>query len=173
MTKLSVLAFGGLVAAALGSAALAASAKPKVMNVPLPDGSVVRVQYVGEVAPRVTVDPAPLAGPMWNGPFAPLASLDRMIGEMNRRTQEMLRQAQQMAGSPGNASGVAPTIASFGNLPAGQASTTIVSVSNGRSTCTRTTEVVSQGAGTPPKVTSTVSGECARSPTPGAVSHST
>ena len=42
--------------------------------------------------------------------------------------------------------------------PAGETSTTVVSVSNGGATCTRTTESVSQGPGKPPKVTSSVSG---------------
>jgi hypothetical protein len=82
-----------------------------------------------------------------------------MIAEMQRQSDQMIRQAQEMAKHPG-ASGAQPYIASYGNLPAGQTSTTVVSVSNGGSTCTRTTEMVSQGVGKAPKVTSTVSGQC-------------
>src|SRR5438445_57873 len=52
------------------------------------------------------------------------------------------------------------TIGSYGNLPAGADSVSVVTVSNGRSSCTRSTEVVSQGAGKPPKVTTNVSGNC-------------
>jgi hypothetical protein len=36
----------------------------------------------------------------------------------------------------------------------------VVSVSNNGKTCTRTTEVISQGPGKPPKVTSNASGQC-------------
>jgi hypothetical protein len=51
-------------------------------------------------------------------------------------------------------------VASYGNLPAGANSVSVVTVSNGGASCTRTTEVVSQGAGKPPKVTTKVSGNC-------------
>jgi hypothetical protein len=38
---------------------------------------------------------------------------------------------------------------------------TIVSTSNGTQTCTRRTDVTSEGPGKPPKVVSSVSGTCA------------
>jgi len=162
--KLSAFAFAGVAAAALAGTAMAAAPKTKVMTVPLPDGSVARVEYVGEVAPKVMVEPRPIAdGTAWGAPFGAFAGFDRMIQEMNRRTQEMVRQAQEMARQPAGP-GATPFIASFGNLPAGQASTTIVSVSNGGGTCTRTTQVVSQGPGKPPRVTTNVSGQCAEAP---------
>jgi hypothetical protein len=161
--KLPVFAFAGVAAAALAGTAFAAGPKTHVMNVPLPDGSVARVEYVGDVAPKVTVAPRPLADAAmpWAMPFPSFAGFDRMIAEMQRQSQEMMRQAQQMARRP---AGAAPYIASYGDLPAGGTSTTVVSVSNGGATCTRTTEVVSQGAGKPPKVTSSVSGQCASAP---------
>jgi hypothetical protein len=162
--KLPVFAFAGVAAAALAGTAFAAGPKTHVMNVPLPDGSIARVEYVGDVAPKVTVAPRPLADAAmpWAMPFPSFAGFDRMIAEMQRQSQEMMRQAQQMARRP--ATGAAPYIASYGDLPAGGTSTTVVSVSNGGATCTRTTEVVSQGAGKPPKVTSSVSGQCASAP---------
>jgi hypothetical protein len=161
--KLPVFAFAGVAAAALAGTAFAAGPKTHVMNVPLPDGSIARVEYVGDVAPKVTVAPRPLADAAmpWAMPFPSFAGFDRMIAEMQRQSQEMMRQAQQMARRP---AGAAPYIASYGDLPAGGTSTTVVSVSNGGATCTRTTEVVSQGAGKPPKVTSSVSGQCASAP---------
>jgi hypothetical protein len=157
--KLPAFAFAGIAAAALAGTAVAAAPKTHVMNVPLPDGSVARVEYVGDVAPKVTVAPRPFAdaaGP-WAMSFPSFASFDRMIADMQRRSDEMIRQAQQIARQP---AGAAPYIASYGNLPAGQTSTTVVSVSNNGATCTRTTEVVSQGPGKPPKVTSNTSGQC-------------
>ena len=128
---------------------------------------VAHITYVGEVAPKVSIDPRPLAygQPDWGMPFPSFAGFDRMIQEMNRRTEQMMRQAQQMTVHPGVA---APYIASYSNLPAGQTSTTVVSVSNGGATCTRSTEVVSQGPSKAPKVTSSVTGQCdPAAPAPG------
>lgn len=158
MRKLPALAFAG-VAAALAGVAIAAAPKSHVMTVPLPDGSVARVEYVGDVAPKLTIAPRPLADSALPSamPFPSFAGFDRMIEAMNRQTEQMVRQAQEMARRPGVA---APFIASYGNLPAGETSTTVVSVRNGGGTCTRTTEVVSQGPGKPPKVTSKITGQC-------------
>ena len=160
MRKLPVAAFAGAIM--LAGASFAASPEPKpqahVLAVALPDGSVARVEYVGDVAPKVTVERAPLAaGAPLAAPFAAFPDFGRMIADMNRRSAEMVRQARQMARQPGVAS---PYIAAYGNLPAGQSSTTVVSVSNGGKSCTRTTEVVSQGPGKPPKVTSNATGDC-------------
>ena len=165
MRKLPALVFAGVAAAALAGTAIAASPKTHVMNVPLPDGSVARVEYVGDVAPKVTVAPRTMAamgdwGPQMM-PFPSFAGFDRMIEQMQRQSQEMMRRAQEMSRHPGVA---APYIASYGNMPAGQSSTTVVTVSNNGRTCTRSTEVVSQGPGKPPKVTSNASGQCDGAP---------
>ena len=160
MRKLPAIAFAGLAATALAGTAVAASRNSHVMNVPLPDGSLARIEYVGDVAPKVRI--APVAAPVgeWAAiPFPSFAGFDRMIADMDRETDAMIRQAQQMARQPAGVPG-APIVASFGNAPSGMTSTTIVSVSNGSSTCTRTTQEVSQGAGKPPKVTSSVSWNC-------------
>jgi hypothetical protein len=145
--------------AALAGTAFAAAPKTHVMNVPLPDGSTARVEYVGDVAPKVTIGPPAVAnaGDRWGMMFPSFAGFDQMFEEINRQSQEMMRHAQQMARQP---AGAAPYIASYGDMPAGGTSTTVVSVSNGGATCTRTTQVVSQGAGKPPKVTTNVSGQC-------------
>jgi hypothetical protein len=161
--KLPAIALAGVAAVTLAGTAVAASRNNHVMNVPLPDGSTARVEYAGDVAPKVTVEPArPVAFGDW-APLPSFAGFDRMIEQMNRETQAMLRQAQQMARQP-VAPGATPYVASLGNAPAGVTSTTVVSYSNGSSTCTRTTETVSQGPGRPPKVTSSVSGNCAPHP---------
>src|SRR4029079_17249272 len=114
----------------------------------------------GEVAPKVTIAPrsATAADLPWGMAFPSFAGFDRMIEQMQCQSQEMIRRAQEMQRRPGVA---APYIASFGDMPAGESSsTTVVSVSNGGATCTRTTQMVSQGAGKSPKVTSNVSGQC-------------
>ncbi len=101
----------------------------------------------------------------WAMPFPSFGGFDRIMADMQRRSQEMIRQAQEMARKGTVA---APYIASYGNVPAGESSTTVVSVSNGGGTCTRTTNVVSQGPGKPPKVTSNVTGDCGSAPPAGA-----
>jgi len=156
--KLPAFAFAGA-AAMLAGAAIAAAPKTHKMDVPLPDGSVAQIEYVGDVAPKVTIARPSMADAAgaWGMAFPSFAGFDKMIEEMNRRTHDMMRRAQEMSRQPARA---APYIASYGDLPAGQTSTTVVSVSNGGAICTRTTEVVSQGAGKPPKVTSNVSGQC-------------
>lgn len=159
MRKLPAFTFAGVAAVALAGAAAAAAPKTHKMDVSLPDGSVAHIEYVGDVAPKVTIAPrktADAAG-AWAMPLPSFAGFDRMFEEMQRQSQEMMRRAQQMSHQ---GPGAAPYIASYGNVPAGGTSTTVVSVSNDGQTCTRTTEIVSQGAGKPPKVTSNVTGQC-------------
>jgi hypothetical protein len=157
--KLSAIALAGAAAVTLAGTAVAANRASHVMTVALPDGSTARVEYVGDIAPKVTVAPA---SPVAFGDLAPLPSFpgfDRIFEQMDRETEAMMRQAQQMARQPG-AGGAVPYVASFGDAPAGVSSTTVVSYSNRNGTCTRTTQTVSQGAGKPPKVTTSVSGDC-------------
>jgi hypothetical protein len=162
--KFPAIALAGVAAAALAGSAIAASPKTHVMNVPLPDGSVARVEYVGNVAPKVTVAPAPSADGFWMGGMPSFANFDRMFERMNRQMRAIEQMARQPAGIP------SMSIASYGNMPAGANSVSVVSYSNGGTTCTRTTEVTSQGPGKPPKVVSSASGNCgpATAPAPSA-----
>ena len=153
MRKAFGLVLAGMGATALAGAAIAASRDTHTMNVPLPDGSTARVEYVGNVAPKVTVLPAPVG--------APFGMFDRSMFDMERQIDAMMRQVDAMARAPMAVAG-APglNVAAYGNAPAGSQSVTVVSTSNGTKTCTRTTEVTSQGAGKPPKVMTNVSGDC-------------
>jgi hypothetical protein len=155
MRKAYGLVLAGL-GAAIAGAAVAASRDFHIMNVPLPDGSTARVEYVGNVAPKVTVVPAPI------GAFG---MFDRGMSDMQRQIDAMMRQVNAMAKAP--VAGVPGfNVAAYGNAPAGSQSVTVVSTSNGAKTCTRTTEVTSQGAGKPPKVVTNVSGDCGSVPAP-------
>ena len=159
-------------AAAIAGTALAATSKTHVMNVPLADGSVARVEYAGNVPPKVTVAPAPLPHDAWMSGFPSFAGFDRMFEQMDRQMRQVEQMARQPIGTSSTVGGMGPgmNVASYGNLPAGADSVSVVSVSNGASSCTRTTEMVSQGPGKPPKVTTNVSGNCgaAAQPAPGA-----
>lgn len=153
--KLPMFALAGAAAAALAGTAIAASPKTHRMDVPLPDGGVVHVEYAGDVAPKVTVAPAQRGG-MWAPlAFPDLGNFDRMFDQM----QQQMRQIEQVSRqAPGM------NIASYGGMPDGATSVSVVTTSNNGVSCTRTTEVVSQGADKPPKVTSNVSGDCGAAP---------
>jgi hypothetical protein len=155
MRKAFGLVVAGVGAAAIAGAAVAATRNAHILNVPAPDGSTVRVEYVGDVAPKVTVVPGPVV--------APFGLFDRSAFDIQRQIDAMMRQVDTMAkmpiaGTPGL------NVAGYGNAPAGSESVTVVSTSNGSKTCTRTTEVTAQGAGKPPKVVTNVSGDCGTAP---------
>ena len=118
------------------------------------------MEYVGDIAPKVTIAPRRFAAA--SGPeamrFPSFAGFDRMIAQMQRQSDEMMREAQKHR--CGRVGSRRRTVASYGNMPAGEASTTVVSMSNDGVTCTRTTKVVSQGPGEAPKVSSSASGQC-------------
>src|SRR5205809_7309621 len=152
--KLQTLAFAGIAAAALAGTAIAANSQTHKMDVPLPDGGVVHVEYVGDIAPKVTVAPAQPGGMWMQSAFPEFGNFDRIFAQMNSQMRQIEQMARQPAGAPGM------NIASYGSLPAGTSSVSVVSTSDGGVSCTRTTEVVSQGAGKPPKVTSSVTGDC-------------
>lgn len=156
MRKAFGVVLAGLGAVGIAGAAVAASRDTHTMNVPLPDGSTARVEYVGDVAPKVTLVPAP----------EPRFGLfDRSMFDMQRQIDSMMKQVDAMARMPvAGAPGM--NVAAYGNAPEGSSSVTVVSTSNGAKTCTRTTEVTAQGAGKPPKVVTNVSGDCGTAPAP-------
>lgn len=155
MRKAFAIVLAGLGAVTLTGAAVAASRDTHTMNVPLPDGSTARIEYVGNVAPKVTVTPAPFAVG-----FPSFGMFDRHMADMQRQIDAMLREMNNVAEHPiAGAPGM--NVAAYGNAPAGTRSVTVVSTSNGAKTCTRTTQVTSQGAGKPPKVVTNASADCA------------
>ena len=159
MRKALGLVLAGVGAVTLTSAAFAASRDNHTMTVPLPDGAVATISYVGNVVPKITIAPAPMAQV-----FAPFGLFDRSAFDMRRQIDAMMREINAVASHP--AAGGVPglNVAAYGNAPAGSTSVTIVSTSNGSKTCTRRTDVTSQGAGKPPKVMSSVSGDCGAAP---------
>jgi hypothetical protein len=114
----------------------------------------VLVEYAGDVAPKVTIAPAE---PRWAPtafPFPAMGSFDRMFEQLDRQMRAAEEAARRAPGMPGL------NVASFGALPGGTSSISVITTSNGGASCARTTEVVSQGAGKPPKVTTNVTGDC-------------
>jgi hypothetical protein len=160
MRTLPKLAFAGAAALGIAGAASAASPAKHAMDVALPDGGTAHIEYYGDVAPKVTIAPGPLSpfSVGWAAPAFP--DMQRVFEQLDRARAAMMREVRQMprANAPGAADSL--NVASFGKLPAGANSVSVVSVSNGAGTCTRTTEVTSQGQGKPPKVVSKISGQC-------------
>ena len=153
LTRTTLLA-GGAALLVAGTAAAAAEKLHK-MEVALPDGGTVHVEYAGDVAPRVTVDEARPQARIADDPFA---ELDRIAYEMRARQQAMLRQMaapQQAEGATAAPGGVTLV----GNLPAG-AHVSYYSSTTDASGCTQTVQYSSDGSGAEPRVTRASAGNC-------------
>jgi hypothetical protein len=159
LTRTTLLA-GAAALLAAGTAAAAADRLNK-MQVALPDGGTVHVEYAGDIAPKVTVEQA---RPQARVAYDPFAELDRIAFEMRARQQAMLRQMaamQQAAAEAGTAAPgeVTPGLVSFGNLPAG-AHVSYYSSTTDANGCTRTVQYSSDGSGEQPQVTRASTGSC-------------
>jgi hypothetical protein len=166
LLRTAVLA--GAAAIAVAGTAMAAANHNRVMTIDLPDGSLARIEYKGDVAPKVTVEPmtrlvpGQLANPAMTAPFA---LFDQIAADMDRQMDAMFRQARMLETA---AAGDAPLDrAEFVALPPGTVSYRFVSTSTGNSVCSRSVQVTSLGAGQQPKVASSSWGDC------GAPAHTT
>jgi len=161
MRKIRTAVFAGIAALTAAGTAVAATKDTRVVNVGLPDGSVARIEYHGDVAPKVTLAPATKLVPVqWIDPFEadPFAMFDRIAAAMHRQTEMMMQQMGAMQHVP-NALGEI-NLASFGKLPAGTMSYSFSSTSTGSGTCSRSVQVTSLGSGQQPKIVSKTSGDC-------------
>jgi hypothetical protein len=151
-TRKIILA-GGAALLALGTAAVAAETI-HTMNVALPDGSVARIEYAGDVAPRVMVQPVDAVPVAFVDPFA---EFDRIAAAMEAQHQAMMQQvaAMEQAAAQAGANGVTLV----GNLPAGTQFSYVSSTTDANG-CTRTVEYTSDGSSQQPKVTRTSAGSC-------------
>lgn len=168
LLRTAVLA--GAAAIAVAGTATAAANDSRVMTVDLPDGSQARIEYKGDVAPKITVEPATrlvpvrLADPALTAPFV---LIDWIAADMDRQMDAMFRQARILESAAAGDTPLDRT--AFGALPAGTVSYRFVSTSTGKGVCSRSIEVTSLGADQQPKVVSSSSGDCgapARAPVP-------
>lgn len=156
MRAVTKLLLAGAGAAIVAGAALAAD-KAHVMNVVMPDGSVARIRYVGDVAPRVVVAPAALPAAFAGGD--PFAMFDRVAAQMDRQMDAMLRQASAVA-APAAAGGQLSD-AALKALPPGTVSYSYTSYSSGDGAgCSQSVRVTSLAANQPPKVERQSAGDC-------------
>src|SRR3546814_2897548 len=95
LLRTAVLA--GAAAIATAGTAIAAANHNRVMTIDLPDGSIARIEYPGDVAPKVTVEPAMRFAPVRFADPAitqPFALFDRIADDMDRQRQEMFSPAR-------------------------------------------------------------------------------
>ena len=159
MRKFRTAVLAGVAALCVAGTAVAASNDTHVMTVDLPDGSVARIEYQGDVAPKVKIDPSMRVAPArFADPFdeAPFAMFDRIFAAMDRQAAAMMRQAKTLAPVDGGK----PDLAAFGTLPAGTVSYRFVSTSDGNRVCSRSWQWTAQGPGQQPKLITASAGDC-------------
>ena len=161
MRKIRTAVLAGIAAFCAAGTAMAASKDNHVMNVNLPDGSVARIEYTGDVAPQVKIDPSVRVVPIrFVDAFdaSPFIGFDRLFADMDRQVAAMMQQAQALsAGSDGD---LKPDLAALRDTPAGTVSYRFVSVRNGDQVCSRSWQMTSQGSGQQPKLVSASTGDC-------------
>jgi len=155
------VALAGLAACLATSAAMAASHDSHVMTVDLPDGSVARISYSGDIAPKVRIVPEARVGPVWFEPFpiAPFAMMEHISREMDRSFDAMMRQVHAMQTMPLPAAG-GMTLVSQEALPAGTVRYSYVMMGNGQNYCSKSIRIMSNGADAKPTMVSQSSGDC-------------
>ena len=162
MRKLSAFMFGGIAAAAIagGRSRGRQARKPTSSRSPFPMARWRNVEYVGDIAPKVIdraaasrfrVRPRGDGFPILCGIRPDDCADAAPVGRDDARGAE----AGPAAGAMQR-----PTSRPTATCRQGEASTTVVSVSNNGVTCTRTTRSSRKGRARPPKVTSSASGQC-------------
>lgn len=162
MRNIRTAVFASIAALAVLGAAVAASNDNHVMKLDLPDGSIARIDYQGDVAPKVTVTPALNFVPVHGiDPFAAAAfpMIDRIAAVINRQTDMMMQQVRS-AELPSTAGDGEIDFAAFKAMPAGTVSYSFVSTASGQGICSQGVQITSFGPGQQPKVVSTSSGSC-------------
>lgn len=149
VTRTAIVA-GTVALLVAGTAALAAE-KVHQLRVALPDGSVARVEYVGDVAPKVMVQPVQASAALSD----PFAEFDHIAALLDAQQQSMMEQVTkiQQAAMQGNA-GAVPA-----SLPAGVHYSYVSTATDARG-CTQTVQYSSDGSGQAPKVTRASAGNC-------------
>ena len=166
MRRMHFAILAGAAAALAAGTALAETAKTHHMDVALPDGGTAHIEYVGDVAPKVKIDPGARPTGIGFQRFDPFADLDRLTASMQARHEAMLRQLAAMERNAGQTASVAGgqlpgRLVVNGNMPAGS-QFTMVQSSTDANGCTRTVRYSSDGSSQQPQKTETSSGKCGK-----------
>jgi hypothetical protein len=152
----------GIAALAVAGVSLAAVRDTHMVKVDMPDGSVARIEYSGDIAPKVTFAPVSHTAPVaLVGGFdsTPFAALDDVAVEMDWQAASIFHQAAQLQALPMLVEDKLETVAR-GKLPPGTVHYEFVSTSSGNGTCMRSVEMTSYPPGQAPRIVSTSSGDC-------------
>ena len=161
MRKLRTVVLSGFAALAVAGAALAATRDMHVMKVGLPGGAVARIEYEGDVAPKVIVAQAAVPVDLCDAvDTAPSAVFDRIAASMSRDMDAMVHEIGAFEPMPPSADGRID-LAALVKLPAGSVHYQFISTSDGSGTCGRSLEVTSYGPDHKPKIVTNSSGNCA------------
>lgn len=169
MRRMHIAILAGTAALLAAGTAVAETSKTHHMKVALPDGSTANIEYVGDVAPKVTVTPAERTAARFDAAYDPFAGIDRMVAAMQARHDAMVRQmaalersaaqgAPLAAGQPGQ---LPSQLIVSGNMPQGS-QFTMVQSSTDANGCTRTVRYSSDGSGQQPQKTEVSSGKCGK-----------
>jgi hypothetical protein len=142
-----------IVATALFATGIAVAASRHVMNVPLADGGVARVEYEGDVAPRVTVVPAAQSS---GAPVAiadPFAEMDSMFAAMERRNDAMMREVAAMQAQAGaDPSSPVRQVSAGDGAPAGGNYSFVSTTTTSSGGCGHSVEVTQQPGAAPRRI---------------------
>jgi hypothetical protein len=139
--------FAAVVMAGVGGLAYAQAPDTHTMTVQLPDGSLQKIEYTGNVPPRIEIVPVSQLTPaQLQATESPFAMLQRMSAQMDAQMAQMFRGFGPMMMMP--PPGGAPVTAAFGGMPAA-----------GSGICFHSVQVTYNGTGQP-KVVSQTSGDC-------------
>jgi len=158
----TVLLAGAVVVGVAGLAGLALAAVPQIheMAIRLPGGGVERIQYTGNVQPKVVFVGAPafpVASFGFWGAASPFADIDRISALMDRQMDAMFRETQAMQ-QVVLSGGLDQAV--LKDVPRGTSSYSMVTTISGNGFCSRSMQVTSSPDGGKPKVVSHSSGNC-------------
>lgn len=160
MRKFALLAGAGALVLA-GTAAFAAGADSiHTMTIQLPGGGLERIQYSGNVAPKVSVETAPfdMLAPQLTA-FGDFDRISAMMDAQMAQMQAAMQQADALAARQLQA-GNNPIEISAGSMPAGSSSYSVVTSFNGGKFCERSVEITRPANGGKVNVVNHTSGDC-------------
>lgn len=151
--------------AGVASVAFAGTVAAHTLTLQLPDGATEQITYSGDVAPQVSITPAPAVATApqdidWVfGPQSPFALMQQIAAQMDREADAMRRQMQDIAAQPLAGPGQ-PIDIDMSKLPPGTQSYSFVSTLSPSGVCSQSTEIIAKGAGQQPQVITHRSGNC-------------
>ncbi|HXR86438.1 MAG TPA: hypothetical protein VN728_05695 [Stellaceae bacterium] len=147
--------------AGVASVAFAGTVAAHTLTLQLPGGATEQITYSGDVAPQVSILPAPVspAADWALGPQSPFALMQQIAAQMDRDADVMMRQMQEIAAQPLAGPGQ-PIPIDMTRLPPGTQSYSFVSTLSPRGVCSQSTEIIAKGAGQKPQVITHRSGDC-------------